>query len=372
MTIIKIGDNFNEQWLRKGFPKYWCDKNNPAKIMNAEFFRGNHDSEEYENKIVLGYILRIIRPSPKTNMKIFTSNPLGNSNKRQKIPIANSAPFAIMLICVDLMELPVTFAVLFDSLAAYQRKFGHPASCAAVSVGDCLGFVEPACSTDTLGGNMAILRRPSIIVGVEPQPSFPTNNPVQSDIPNRWVGWIKRSLKITLSNVNIEIGSKAIPCTGVQCDRQDAKCKGCFGKSTCLHPIVMLCDVQINNCSYDPKTDKAIFQEFRSYKFSKLFFEHLDAIASLQPEVYHSIHHKIRKQTKIMVKYINDNGGWTIIGWHKLGETTEDTGELVVSIATGGHIVRIEPTKPSALENDAFTKELIATPTASLDQEENP
>lgn len=368
MPLLKINERFEKSWLKPGTKTYWYDENDKPKVVPSEFFREQHDPEENENKIVLAYVLQFVRPNQNFNSRMYTYNPTNSNNKKQKIQLGTPPKFALMLICADIMSLPNTFAIIFSSTQEYQTSFSFLTNAASVSVGDCLGFVEPKSSTDTMGQHMNIMRKPTVIVNIAPQECFPTNNPTKSTIPDKTVGWCKRGLKIKITELIMEIGNKNIPCTGTACDRQDPTCKGCFGKATSLHPIVLECAVQVKNCdTYDADLTYAVFQQFRSYKFSKLFFENIDAVAKLQPDVYESMYHTIRRSVKKLIELINCNGGWTVIGWHRLGESIEkDTGEVIMSMQTKGHLVRIEPSEPNILDDDKFKKELIETPTTAL------
>jgi predicted Rossmann-fold nucleotide-binding protein len=54
---------------------------------------------------------------------------------------------------------------------------------------------------------------------------------------------------------------------------------------------------------------------------------------------------KLRKAARELRKHVNDNGGWTVIGWHHRGlMTTGQDGAQELSSDTKGHLVRLEPT----------------------------
>ena len=64
----------------------------------------------------------------------------------------------------------------------------------------------------------------------------------------------------------------------------------------------------------------------------------------------------------IVVKncHINDNGGFTVIGWYKKGSindiSTEESDNQVESSEMGYHIVSITPTNKTILENEEYKK----------------
>ena len=53
----------------------------------------------------------------------------------------------------------------------------------------------------------------------------------------------------------------------------------------------------------------------------------------------------LRKACNLIPEYINENGGWTLIGLHCRGANTNHTdGTVEVNSYTQGHIVCLEPT----------------------------
>ena len=46
-----------------------------------------------------------------------------------------------------------------------------------------------------------------------------------------------------------------------------------------------------------------------------------------------------------MAEFVNDNGGWTVMGWHRRGTTNMGPNNVpVVTLQTLGHLMRIFPT----------------------------
>ena len=61
-----------------------------------------------------------------------------------------------------------------------------------------------------------------------------------------------------------------------------------------------------------------------------------------------------------VVSYINNNGGFTVIGWYKKGSindiSTEESDDQVESSEMGYHVVSITPTNKTILEKEEYKK----------------
>ena len=61
------------------------------------------------------------------------------------------------------------------------------------------------------------------------------------------------------------------------------------------------------------------------------------------------------------MKLINDNGGFTVIGWYKRGEindiSTDESQNEVESSEVGHHIVSVYPSRPNVVNSQALKNE---------------
>jgi hypothetical protein len=65
-----------------------------------------------------------------------------------------------------------------------------------------------------------------------------------------------------------------------------------------------------------------------------------------------------------MVTHVNDNGGWTVTGWHRRGVIDRGVdGEETLANATAGHIVYLMPSNSDAPNGDNFKTNKIKTAT---------
>jgi hypothetical protein len=161
-----------------------------------------------------------------------------------------------------------------------------------------------------------------------------------------------------------------IPCLNHTCDRQNSKCHGCFGRSETLSAFVLLCDVVVSDTpQYD--RDGALFDRFRSFRFSKLFFRDINAtsskVASFTSEEFHYNNNLVRRAVANLVGIVNSNGGWTVAGWHRRGQIA-DGEDYILSAQTKGHLVLLAPSNPLACDLPAFTNALISFDDANPDE----
>ena len=73
----------------------------------------------------------------------------------------------------------------------------------------------------------------------------------------------------------------------------------------------------------------------------------------------------IRNRIKSMIEFANDNGGWTVIGWYRCGESidtnrVENGDRLLVDAETfQQHVVRILPSNPAVTDFNLYKRMLV-------------
>ena len=108
----------------------------------------------------------------------------------------------------------------------------------------------------------------------------------------------------------------------------------------------MECNVTVKDCKqYNEHTGVAEFERMRSMKLTQLFFTDISKVSSKESRLIQTLHKPMRKNIPKMVKYINDNGGWTIAGWHRRGMIpSEKESEQFLNSFTIGHCTHLQPT----------------------------
>lgn len=129
-----------------------------------------------------------------------------------------------------------------------------------------------------------------------------------------------------LTSTSIEVkGTNAVDsnCGGTFCDRQEgtaSKCS-CYSQRPASSNVVLISDIV---WSYNE--EKYTAHDFSSLKFSDLPFKKRpirDGTITME-EINGKMILELRKVLAALVNYINENSGWTIIGWAMLPESKED------------------------------------------------
>ena len=363
---------FNKQWIRQGFPSKWAVEH---KVVQANYFRAfGLTGEDCEQTVILGRLLAVSTPDTKgqhfgysMQVKPGAVNSLikTDSNKKQKITSAMFSKYAYMLVFADQQDLPNCFTIILRRKLDFQRLFGNPSLAAEVTIGDLFAVVEPRPADATLGENMTIVQDPYLLVALnEGSASWHQHDVIQSSKDNQQVAFFKHNQKIDVSLVRL-CWKGAVPCVNVTCDRQKTRCAGCFGKSHTLEPIVLQADVSIRECPlYNPtgNGNKAAFPAFRSLRFTNLFFDNISALSAKTLD-QQSYDRTISIDIKKMVNIINNNGGWTLCGWHRRGVCVEnDTDDYTLSVSTTGHLTLLTPTTSTIMESDEYKDLIIKNP----------
>ena len=363
---------FNKQWIRPGFLTEWVDGH---RVVQANHFRAfGLTGDECEQKVILGRLLAVSAPDTKGQHYGYSvqvkPGAVGSliktdPNKRQKITSAMFSKYAYMLVFADQQDLPNCFTIILRRKLDFQRLFGNPSLAAEVTIGDLFAIVEPRPADATLGENMTIVQEPYLLVALnEFSALWHQHDVIQSSKDSQQVAFFKYSQKIDLSLVRL-CWKGDVPCVNVTCDRQKTRCAGCFGKSHTLEPIVLQADVSVRECPlYNPTGtgNKAAFPRFRSLRFTNLFFDNISALSAKTLD-HKSYDRTVARDIKRMVAIVNDNGGWTICGWHRRGVCVEnDTDDFTLSVTTAGHLTLLTPTTPSNVDKDEYKALLIKNP----------
>ena len=339
-------EHFDPAWIATGFSTGWCPNATTYKVAKASMFKKDMALKDKENKVVLGLLLSVATPNKGTAYGMSIYNVVGA--KRSKI----NATYAFILVFADLNDLPNCFAVILHKKAQFQHLFNSKSNCEYTTIGDPICFVEPAPNDDRLGNNMTIVKDCARAVLLNRQANWPTQELTQSE-ENSQVAFHVNNKKIQLSSVVLRTKTHDVGCGKYMCDRQNIRCKGCYGTSPTRNPIVLQCDVQVKDVTgfSKSKDQTANFPGFRSWRFSQLFFVSLDSMCSLTTDDYEIFQAPMREAINRMVDHVNNASGWTIVGWHRRGVLdADDDGDEILSNDTTGHISYLMPTNLNDLD----------------------
>ena len=169
--------------------------------------------------------------------------------------------------------------------------------------------------------------------------------------------FVMKDTKINLRRATLCTDTK---CIGKQCDRQkrNGDCSCVYG--TAQKNFVYSFDVSFEVPITLHSSKKLTIPEYRSLSTTALFFkDHSVREVSMQREENGQTF--IRDKIKTMTQIINQNGGWTIVGWMKRGETTDlGTGQdKVENVEVTMHLSCLRPTNPTATSQRDYKDEMI-------------
>lgn len=190
----------------------------------------------------------------------------------------------------------------------------------------------------------------------------------------------KNGIQIALHAIELE--TNTVSCSGRQCDRQRISTVN-KGNSTCGCAFTergpaMVIDGSLElyvPAEFVPQEDTIgeagiknthtlgdadhdctvkMVDNFRSWRFTNSIIKNAD---QLDPSrVSRS---DLRKNCKSVVTYVNENGGWDIVGWYKMGTSADasDNDRLAnrnVSNVTRFHISLLRPTNLTLVRSDEY------------------
>ena len=161
--------------------------------------------------------------------------------------------------------------------------------------------------------------------------------------PGQGAWFCLKNTSISLSRVSLFLNTS---CNGNQCDRQKER-----GQCTCLFTTGSTGQVHSFDVAFDAPmsvqaSGRIVVHGFKSLRTTKLFFlDFEERNVDVDNEI--SNQHLLRPRFRNMVDCINLHGGWTMCGWTKLGEMTNQANgqEKVGNYETKIHITYLHPTR---------------------------
>ena len=338
---------------------FFSDK---TELVSVRFYNGRDNVNALQDKVLHIRILSCTLGKVNAGFFYVKTNSL-YGNKKAKT--GQSQTYDRCFLVADLTNPPYCAMILtrnsHDSALLLKYTKGD------VFIGTDYYIKEPNLYTQTIGDIMPILSLHPSNASLFPlkyrDSSFPdTENKMEFPTASGETNYFilkKKPIQISRASLVTETS-----CTGIQCDRQKGK-----GECTCMHnttstSFVYALDVTFKVPSnIDNECGMATVQNFQSLRTTSLFFkkfeEHAGSI-TIDEERRHQ--QTFRQRITSMVKHINDNGGWTIVGWFKLGEAMDaaatDSRDKVENYDTMTmHISYLMPTNETeAVRNNATFK----------------
>ena len=222
-------------------------------------------------------------------------------------------------------------------------------------VGHPIVILEPIYTERTLGkdNNLPIfdVKRP-----FEPY-DFPKIPEQKYEVPRESITkyFILHKMSIQVNFASMQKSS----CTSYLCDKQvlrgqDKNCCCFFNSGT--SPLVLEAVVKV----FDPESENEMIistPDFRSWNFSNLVIDGLNNVTATLDDFGKQNEKLMRNSIKGIVDYVNENDGWTVIGWLRRGtqvdasskgiKTTEDE---ITAESVHPHIIKLFPTRVKLAE----------------------
>jgi hypothetical protein len=195
---------------------------------------------------------------------------------------------------------------------------------------------------------------------------FPPIKIANSDIPAKDYFFVYHGI-VNLRLINVRLIHKGDPvkpsCCGYFCDRQglfniNGAC-GCFDYEIIKHSgIVLMYNVDFSIDGTDGKPKTVLVNDTRSLRTSRLFGEGIEQVAGESKDVRTTEERIIKRHVKSCVNYINNHGGFTIMGYITTGNIVDNSDEVgsskIQSIEPTTHIIYLYPTDHNIVGMDEY------------------
>ena len=305
-----------------------------------------------EDRFLVAMLLRVKASESNSTVSLLptpTSSRVGENylnNQRLKRRKTN-ASYRRIFFFLDLLTQGKCF-VIFEEDQGDENNYWRDMNARSSSrVGDIFLITEPHRIESEINGHLSVVRTEREFIPIEMPATMHSFMPT---IPDRdtFIGYFLKERQIVLHNI-ISCDTR---CAGTFCDR--------------LYPRVSPCGCyqRTNNQSHVLKQDiefngglggTECLVTCSSLRFSELLFSSaLPFNTSNNTNIIPKLP-QLRVALRLLVTYVNQNGGWTISGWFRQGTVREaGTEELVFNDTLGIRISYIQPTDHTILANEGF------------------
>lgn len=316
----------------------------------------------FEYKVLKGILLSIKHGmANKVPLKLWSFARADTSQPAQK-KAKSSGTYDRLAIFGDVSDPPNCFAILTQGHGETTRVLGKARD--YPGVGTMYYIPEPQRVTAYIGdGDIPIINPRFHVLPLKSASSVhPLHQwlpPYEMTVPQEAGGqlWFaQHKIPIKLSVFGLETTN--VSCTGIFCDRtrvQDLTggC-GCFYTKSARHPVVGQYTVTLPVPASVEDCLTLDIVACRSLRTTKLFFENVEEFQNTPVEQLPARLKPMRDKVSDMVSYVNSKGGWTVVGWIKMGEVADSStpGEKIVSSVGKFHISLLLPTRFGIRSND--------------------
>jgi hypothetical protein len=317
-----------------------------------------------DNTVIISIILSIKHNSSsrnaRTNFRPHGGAGMGGRTYNQLKFIQTNARYDRIITMGDLNTPGKCFCIITETVAESDYLLRHMREYS--TIGDIVAVVEPE-------GPKKALNDMPVVSTITPLVPLATPDPIPSIAlvtpqPGYQRYFLLTSVTIQMSRVQVVDAS----CRGILCDRQQPPNRlvscGCIflGRDAAL---VLQCHLTFNYVDESGGMETHTVNNYRSYKTTKLFLTPITPTTDITP--YFRNTGPLRASVTASLAIVNNNGGWNIAGWLRMGEVTDasssqEPGSEVGNVNHPIHISYLYPSNADAVEQ---IKERRFTPAAN-------
>lgn len=358
---------FDKKYIRENVNSAFVAEN--CEIIGRSYLQNRDNGTSLENKVMHIKILACTNGSASSQFQ-YNTHQFGN--KKQKLASKNYT-YNRFFLCADLSSPSTCVAIITQTTGETHELL--KLTYGSVFVGTDFYIHEPNLTNRTIGKSllpvMSLSRKSLLPLKDSVLPSQDTGEISVPSGVGECAYFIKRDVHVTFFRIRVP---DDVSCAGVQCDRQKPT-----GGCTCMHngpglAMIYEFDVAIpNSQELQMGKDNFVSDGFRSLRTTSVFFHDFTKHANETTREIEDAAQSVRRgQIRAMVGHINENGGWQIVGWSKMGEVSDHAHETetVENRELTYHISYLYPQDPAIIQTEAFQRLQIGNPTSRGDGDE--
>jgi hypothetical protein len=320
------------------------------------------EEEDYdmksEDNILVGLLVSIKHHSTTSsnNIKLRFGGIAQNSSSRgstfAKLRGGNmNATYDRLFFFADLNTPGKCFVILTETVNKSDLLMSYAQH--SVGVGDIFAIIEPDQVVRSLQGDLPLINTSKAL--------YPLLNSGFASVVPLVVPEVGKQRYFYLKKVSVELSKvEAVKatCNGTLCDRQNpilrtGSCGCLYYNRTCS--IVLDMTVTFKTTDSNGYENQYSVPHFRSWRTSQVFIHPTAMTADSAVFLEHT--REIRNVAANIKNIVNQNEGWTIVGWYRKGEIVDasaepnDAGSEITSDNHPIHVSYLYPTKPSCLDD---------------------
>lgn len=321
----------------------------------------NSDEWETAKDLVLWGCLIGMDPPPADKKKDF----MFTKSMRNKKFKANSQTYNRALKFADLRDSGRgTFVILEHTNTETNQLWMRDLSYAKVRVGERFVVLSPKCVGALKSGSRLVHTDRPLELLVGPTLPYRALNPNKAKHELKYFIIKDKKIRPLLHEPPIPWRTS---CNGWSCDRlkfgvnRNAQC-GCFMQSSrndnASKNVVVKFDFEFN----DDVGGTTVVRNFTSLRTSQLFFEKEQIHVDYDQLSGGSIYRLFKKKFYRTLRYVNNNGGWTMIGWYiRAQKEDEDMEEDEEHLLHGNIKINVAYLYPSLAKQSTFPSDCYLT-----------